>query len=325
MKTITKRDTSVLADDDSNISAVGVDQYDFLEHRKHQEQTHWDKLQKFGRPVKPLDSILTVEVNTTELCNRTCVFCPRHDPNIFPNRNLHMTSKGADTIAKELGKEPFVGKVSFSGFGENLLNPEFPQIVFRFRLYLPQATLECNTNGDKLTAEYAKTLFEKGLDLLYINLYDGIEQMDEFEEMLKDIDQSKYKFRMHWGDFEKHGLILNNRSGVIDWIGIEDSDVEALKGKVCHYPFYKMFVDWNGDVLFCSNDWGREHVVGNLMQQSLHDVWFSKPMNKIRKRLMKGDRSHSPCNTCSVNGTLFGKQSFDLIKEYYDSQRSWRA
>ena len=187
-------------------------------------------------------------------------------------------------------------------------------------MYLPQATLECNTNGDRLTKKYAKKLFDSGLDLLYINLYDGIEQMAVFEKMLSDvIDESRYKFRMHWGDFEKHGLILNNRSGVIDWVGIEDSDVESLKGKVCHYPFYKMFVDWNGDVLFCSNDWGREHVVGNLMQQSLHDVWFSKPMTKIRKRLMKGDRSHSPCNKCSVDGSLFGKPSFDLIKDYYEN------
>ena len=27
---------------------------------------------------------------------------------------------------------------------------------------------------------------------------------------------------MHWGDFETHGLILNNRSGVMDWVGIEE-------------------------------------------------------------------------------------------------------
>ena len=30
-----------------------------------------------------------------------------------------------------------------------------------------------------------------------------------------------------------------------------------------------MFVDWNGDVLFCSNDWGREHIVGNLLKGPL--------------------------------------------------------
>ena len=30
-----------------------------------------------------------------------------------------------------------------------------------------------------------------------------------------------------------------------------------LAGRPCFYPFYKMLVDWDGRVLFCSNDWGR--------------------------------------------------------------------
>ena len=298
------------------IPTVAVDQYDFLEHRRNQEAAHWSRNTKDS----PLRSILTVEINTTELCNRTCVFCPRHDPEVFPNRNLHMTVKGAATIAKELANNDFRGKISLSGFGENLLNPQFPEIVSAFREYLPDATIECNTNGDRLTKEYAEDLIsQRGLDILYINLYDGIEQMEHFDEIMKDIPQDKYKYRMHWGDFEKHGLILNNRSGVMDWVGVEESSVTALQGKPCHYPFYKMFVDWNGDVLFCSNDWGREHVVGNLLQDSLYDVWFSKPMTKIRKKLMKGDRSMSPCNKCSVDGSLFGKPSFNLVKEHYEN------
>ncbi len=307
--------------DSRNIPIQAVDQYDFLEHRREQEKKHWKK----NTGTQPLDSILTVEINTTELCNRTCVFCPRHDPKVYPNKNLHLTVKGANTIAQELSDNNFKGKISFSGFGENLLNPNFIEIVAVFRNHLPDATLECNTNGDKLTMGYLENLFHKsGLDLIYINLYDGIEQMAVFEEMLlwADVLPDKYKFRMHWGDFEKHGLILNNRSGVMDWVGVEESSVTDLQGKPCHYPFYKMFVDWNGDVLFCSNDWGKEHVVGNLLQDTLHEVWFSKPMTKIRKRLMKGNRTVSPCNKCSVDGSLFGKPSFDIIKEYYESNNN---
>ena len=152
-------------------------------------------------------------------------------------------------------------------------------------------------------------------------MYDGVEQITHFDEIMTGWKE-KYKYRMHWGDFETHGLILNNRSGVIDWVGIEETDIKSLQGKPCHYPFYKMFVDWNGDVLFCSNDWGREHVVGNLLQSTLHEVWFSKPMTKIRKKLMKGDRRHSPCNKCSVDGSLFGKPSFDLINEYYENSNN---
>jgi len=226
-----------------------------------------------------------------------------------------MTPKGAESIARELSRNHYRGKISLSGFGENLLNPEFPAIIKSFRTHLDSNIIECNTNGDKLSSEYANSLFESGLSLLYINLYDGAHQMEHFDEVMRDISQERYKYRMHWS-MKDHGLILNNRSGTIDWLGIEDSDIKSLQGKPCHYPFYKMFVDWNGDVLFCSNDWGREHIVGNLMQDTLMNVWFGKPMRKIRRKLAKGDRKQSPCNKCSVDGTLFGKESFNIIQEY---------
>ena len=49
---------------------------------------------------------------------------------------------------------------------------------------------------------------------------------------------------------DDYGLFINNRGGNIDWLGFDESDIESLKGKPCHYPFYKLFVDYNGDVLF---------------------------------------------------------------------------
>ena len=289
------------------------DQHSFLEHRRSQEAAHHKRLS--NEEFDPISSILTVEVNTTELCNRTCVFCPRHDPEVFGNRNLHMTPKGAARIAKELARNNYRGKISLSGFGENLLNPQFQEVIKSFRTHLHSNIIECNTNGDKLSPEYASDLFENGLSLLYINLYDGAHQMYTFDKIMKDIPGDRYKYRMHWS-MKDHGLILNNRSGTIDWLGIDESDIQSLKGKPCHYPFYKMFVDWNGDVLFCSNDWGREHIVGNLLNDTLMNVWFGKPMRKIRRKLAKGDRSMSPCNGCSVDGTLFGKESFEIIQTY---------
>ena len=284
---------------------------DFLQHRKDQEERHF----AIGDPNDPMASILTVEVNTTELCNRTCVFCPRHDPAVYPNRNLHMTVKGASAIAEQLRSIRYRGKVSLSGFGENLLNPEFKRIVSTFKQCLPRATVECNTNGDRLTKAVVEDLFIRKLDYLYINLYDGPEQIDHFEPMLVDVDRDKVKYRAHYSE-EDYGLFINNRSGTIDWLNIDEEDITKLQGKRCHYPFYKMFVDWNGDVLFCSNDWGKEHVVGNLLQQDIREVWLSKEMRKIRNRLAKGDRTHSPCDKCSVNGQLFGEKSFNLIQDY---------
>ena len=174
----------------------------FLQHRLEQES----KISETMDSTNPLTSILTIELSTTELCNRTCVFCPRHDPKVYPNRNLHMSVEDAEMISKNIGSD-FKGKISLTGFSENFLNKNFHDIIKVMRKNLSNSIFECNTNGDFLTEEYAKKLFINGLDLLYINLYDGLEQIEKFTKIMKNakIDESKYSFRAHYSQ-KNYGL-----------------------------------------------------------------------------------------------------------------------
>ena len=112
---------------------ITTDKESFLAHRRQQEELHWKKK---GNVSGLLDSILTVEVNTTELCNRTCVFCPRHDPKLYPNRNLNMSVRDAETIAINLSNHQYQGKISYSGYSENFLNKKFLEIIYVMRKYL---------------------------------------------------------------------------------------------------------------------------------------------------------------------------------------------
>lgn len=283
----------------------------FLDYRKQQEKEHLLRVDSNN----PLSSLLTIEINTTELCNRRCVFCPRYDKSVYPNRNLNMTVETADSIGKNLSVNNYKGKISFSGFSENFINKKFVDIVAKLREYLPDSLFECNTNGDFVTEEYVKRLYDAGLNILYINLYDGIDQIDKFNKIMLPFDKNKYKYRAHYSQAD-YGLNLNNRGGSISWLGLDEDSVENLKGKPCYYPFYKMFVDWNGDVIFCSNDWQKEIKVGNMVNETLESVWLGDKLNRERKRLIKGDRSKSPCNKCSVNGQMFGETSFNIIKEH---------
>lgn len=292
-------------------------QFTFIERRQNFEKEYFEKL----KDDDVIKSITVVDVNTTELCNRTCVFCPRHDPAVFPNRNLRMTVQGADTIARKLKDIDYFGTIAISGFGENLLNPELAEIIAAFRLHNPKSFIECNTNGDPLNEKRAKSLIDAGLDCLNINLYDGPEQVEKFNEIMKDIPDTKFKYRAHWKS-EDYGIIYNNRSGVVKWL--KRSELQDVKGLPCYYPFYKMFVDWNGDILFCANDWGRTRVVGNLLQQSVYEVWLSKEMKKVRLKLTEGNRNFKPCETCSVNGTLVGKQSHDILMRHYNENSGHR-
>jgi len=283
------------------------DQFTFLDRRKTFEQKYFENLKE----LDVLKSISVVDISTTDFCNRTCVFCPHHDPKVFPNRYLRMTAVGAKVIAEKLQQINYTGTIAISGFGENLLNPDVFEIITVLKNHNPEAFIECNTNGDPLNKKTVKKIFDTPLDCLNINLYDGPEQVEKFNKLLVDIPKERYTYRGHWGK-EDHGIIYNNRSGVITWLGKEDL---SKKGS-CYYPFYKLFVDWNGDVLFCANDWGREKVIGNLLQQSLQEIWLSKEMRKVRQTLLEEGRTFSPCNNCNVHGTLVGQKSVDILSSY---------
>ena len=73
-------------------------------------------------PESAFRGLKIVEFNPTELCNRTCHFCPRHDPEVYPNLNLHLDPNTVQNVVDDLVKHNYKGQMMFSGFGEPLLN-----------------------------------------------------------------------------------------------------------------------------------------------------------------------------------------------------------
>ncbi|QDC51249.1 radical SAM/SPASM domain-containing protein [Candidatus Methylopumilus universalis] len=283
----------------------------FLEYRRKQEI----ELRDSNLSTGALPGLLTIEINITELCNRVCSFCPRSNPEVYPNSNLMISPVIVKKIASEIKRLRYVRKISFSGFGEPTLNRDFPSIVRAFRDVSEDLVLETNTNGDKLTSDYLDLLWEAGLNNLYWNLYDGPEQKDQILEIVKKskFPINRVRLRPHWlgCDLEKEvGLILNNRSGAV---AVNGSKVGI--SKKCNYPFYKMLIDWNGNVLCCSNDWLRKNIIGNVISTPLDEIWISNKWHDFRLNIVNGDRAlNEPCSTCDVDGELFGSESVD---EYF--------
>ena len=74
--------------------------------------------------------------------------------------------------------------------------------------------------------------------------------------------------------------------------GIQPIVVEYLKEplkKPCTYPSYMFFVDYNGDVLMCSHDWGKKLILGNLNKNSFSEIWKGKKSMFARNKLNKSN------------------------------------
>ena len=243
-----------------------------------------------------------IDINITELCNRKCVFCPRVNPEFYPNLNLHMDVALAKKIGEELSFISYQGVVVFSGYSEPTLCPHFEEII---KAFPKDIRLELVTNGDKLTSKDFKHLFSIGINHFVVSLYDGEHQLKKFNTLFAKagLSEEHYSLRDRWHDSDKNfGLKLTNRGGTIK-IGEQP---EVVLKKPCYYPSYSMTIDWNGDVLVCMQDWNKKVKFGNARSQSLLEIWQNKAFSKYRMSLLGGTRKFSPCNKCNAEGTMHG-------------------
>jgi len=244
-----------------------------------------------------------VELNVNELCNRTCVFCPRHDPKIYPNQNLHMDLELAELISVQLVSVGFKGIVNISGTGEATLTKHLPLIVKEFGD--KKIHIEIVTNGDKLTPKLITDLYLAGLSQMVVSMYDGPEQIEHFNNLFDEcgVSEDLYTLRDRWYDEEEdYGLLYTNRAGSMG------EKLLSPHERPCYYPHYATYIDWNGDVLLCCQDmYNRTEIFGNVKDKPLLDIWVDKKLNDFRKKLVKGERTISPCNNCTANGMVFGE------------------
>jgi radical SAM protein with 4Fe4S-binding SPASM domain len=251
-----------------------------------------------------------VEVNESGICNRSCSFCPKSDPS-YPNVKNFISDNLIDKLTSELGALDYKGIFVFSGFCEPLLDVNIYNLINIASRNMPNAKVEVVTNGDPLNLKNMIKLFESGLSTLIVSAYDGPEQLEHFNKMAMDAGIKKEKVFIrprYLPEDQDFGITLNNRSGMMSEASYKIDTLTEPLIKRCNYPFYSFFMDYNGDVLLCSHDWGKKMIVGNVNKNSFIEIWDGEKFNYARNKLAKKDRHLKPCNLCDVNGTIMGNE-----------------
>lgn len=60
-----------------------------------------------------------------------------------------------------------------------------------------------------------------------------------------------------------------------------------LKYQPCPYPWTSMGIYWDGKVVPCCVDFMGEYVIGDANKESLREIWNSKKMRELRRRLVE--------------------------------------
>ncbi len=279
-----------------------------------------EKFQLVTNSDIPLPS--EVEISESGTCNRVCSFCPRSDPN-YPDVKKFISDKLHSKLCYELSELGFTGTIRYSGFVEPLLDKNIYNLIYQAKKILPNANLEMVTNGDVLNKARLIKLFDKGLDKLFISVYDTKEDVKKFFKLAKNSgleDKVVVRDRTLPPE-EDFGITLSNRAGMLKNAEHKVAPLEKKLNKPCYYPAYTFFMDYNGDVLMCAHDWGKKRILGNMNKSSFLELWTSLNSTKSRYKLINGNRGISPCNVCDVKGTLIGKKHVDAWNEKYEKEK----
>lgn len=260
----------------------------------------------------PLIGLTVVEINPTELCNRTCAFCPRVDPNVYPNQNLHMTKETIVAVVDDLYQHNYKGRIVFSGMGEPTLGKNILELISVARGKI--SDIQMYTNGDKLLNDEWYTIddfIDAGITSLFVDVYDSEEQ---HKKWLKKIAPYADRIPIHLSAKYNFSIkVFTNRAGTVKTKGVP----QTVLNQSCYLPHTKAFVDWDGSLLLCCNDWARAAGrFGNVNDTPFHKLWLSDEMNSIRKKLLLDSRvkAGSPCNTCNAIGNQ--KLKHEVIKTW---------
>lgn len=247
-------------------------------------------------PNSLLDCFREVEISVSSVCNLKCPFCPHSKG--YSRKPEFMSVDTAKEIARQLKSFNYQGFICFGGHGEPSLNPNLEEIVNILKDFKPQLI----TNGINLDKEVWERLDK--IAQIKVSVHDW-NNVSFFKDKFKNTNAW---FRNH--DAKNPELNLFNRGG---YLGKPPVKIE----RICHLPWYWIFIDCDGKYLECANDW--EHTTESersIFNTNIKDFYL-EVLEPIREKMdAEGKRQNIKCcQNCDIEGTLIGEKFVEFWRK----------
>lgn len=255
------------------------------------------------------DCIKTITLNVSEECQLNCSFCPRGHG--YQSTLNFMDRLTAFRIKKSLDDIDYDKVVSISGMGEPFLNYHLKEILEILLMKKPKYRIQVLSNGMTKPDQNILDIYNMDIDIIFSIHQQFLEKLPPAVDGIQyETCRAKFFFRAHNKDSKD--FKITNRAGYID--------NSTCKNK-CYYPFYKIFIDYDGSYLLCQDDWHRRSFntgknIGNIsiLEYFIED----KFLNKIRSDMIEKDtRSGKICKLCNANGIAMGEKAYEFFKKQY--------
>lgn len=238
------------------------------------------------------DLFRAIIVETIGACDNACYFCRYGQKRwISKQRPIDkLTLESISKIIENLRRLDYVGRVSFHGISEPLLEERLPVILRMAKLALPNAHHTLITNGNQLTQDVSNLLFDSGLDHLTVSAYtdETWTKANGIVAKSMNVKDRRPSAKYQW----------SNRAGNIAQLRKHKKEGD------CKCPSTGLVVNARGDVILCSADLYGDVIMGSIHENSLEEIWFGDAFEKYRKQLSTGIRSGLKlCEGCDYDGS----------------------
>lgn len=257
-----------------------------------------------------------IQLETVTRCNGACPFCPQHEID-------RGTPRMSDATWRKVVDQTRGWGVTYRPFltNEPFVDTRQAAITRHIKSNDPTAKVEYNTNGELLTEKLGRALLEAGVDIMRFSI-DGLSR-EVYEPSRVGVSFDRVyehvpRFLEIWRDegFEDQGVFTEVRmievpenrreidayrafwaprcSEVVvtqlyrwPWTGQTAADTVR---KPCLKVLDELFVYANGNVTLCCWDVHERAVIGNVLEQTIDEIWTGRSAGHLRALLDDGRR-----------------------------------
>lgn len=270
------------------------------------------------------DYPLLVDIELSSACNLKCPMCYTITEE-FKNK-VHtqlMERKVFRKIVDEIAGK--VISVRLSLRGEPTLHPDLVECI-RYCKEKGIKEVSFLTNGSKMSKDYFIQVAEAGADWITFSI-DGVG--DEYEQIrhplkfgdtlkkIKEIYEIKsekgwkkpvIKIQGIWPAIKKNPSEYYNIfaqyvdlvafNPLIDYLGNDDGIIYESNFS-CPQIYQRLVIGSDGKVLLCANDEDGCCILGNVQEQTVHEIWHGEKIAEVRSQHSQGNfKTIDVCRNC---------------------------
>jgi len=262
-----------------------------------------------------------VQVESTNICNATCVFCPRDEMSRRQGvMDEALYRKIIDDCAA-LG----IGHVRLHNYGEPFVDRHLTGKIAYAKLK-GIGEVGVISNGSLLDEDVARGAVEAGLDAINISVDASGREVFErtrvglkYDRVIANIERL-VRIRAELGrahpklilSFVRQNNSDEERAFIEHWRRVADkihiTDIHNWAGTLnresdVHFPCYRQWLTftvlWDGRVSLCCADFDGKVILGDLRTSSIREVWESEAYRQVRREHLESG-GPAICRACDL-------------------------